>query len=254
MLDDLFWIKPLLKTLVLPPTSLLLLALAGFAASKRFPGVGKMIAGAATLGLLALSLPVVATALSQLLQPPKPFALADAKGAQAIVILGGGARHYAADYGGGDTLAPLTLERVRYGARVARLTGLPILVSGGAPQWGTPEADLMRDALEREYEIPVRWSERQSRNTHQNAVLSAVILRQAQMNRVILVTHGVDMLRAAAEFSAQGIDVVPAATGLSTRHAAALVDWIPGMSALQASYHAVYEIFGNIAMRMALIR
>ena len=33
--------------------------------------------------------------------------------------------------GARDTLATLTLERVRYGARVARLTGLPVLVSGG---------------------------------------------------------------------------------------------------------------------------
>ena len=49
----------------------------------------------------------------------------------AIVILGGGVRRHAAEYGG-DTLGQLTLERVRYGARVARLTGLPVLVSGGS--------------------------------------------------------------------------------------------------------------------------
>jgi hypothetical protein len=33
---------------------------------------------------------------------------------------------------GGDTLGRLTLERVRYGARVAKKTGLPVLVAGGS--------------------------------------------------------------------------------------------------------------------------
>ena len=250
MHDYLFCMKPLLKILILPPTSLLLLALIGLAASTRFPRTGKTVATAATLGLLALSLPVVASALSQLLTPPPPFVAADAKAAQAIVILGGGVRHDAADYGG-DTLAPLTLERVRYGARVARITGLPVLVSGGAPEGGTPEAELMRDALEREFAIPVKWSEQVSRNTHQNAVRSAIILRQAHIARIVLVTHGVDMRRAQAEFVAQGIDVVPAATNLVQWHAFALPDLVPSMAALQRSYHAVYEIAGNIVWQMS---
>lgn len=250
MLDDLFWIKPVLKILVLPPTSLLLLALAGLAASRRYPRAGRLLATAATLGLLALSLPVVATALSQLLRPPAPFAAADARGAQAIVILGGGSRRNAADYGG-DTLAPLTLERVRYGARIARLTALPVLVSGGATQGGTPEAYLMRDALEREFAIPVKWTEPFSHNTHQNALQCAAILRSAHIQRIVLVTHGVDMRRARAEFAAQGIDVGPAATGLAERRAFTPLDLVPSMAALQKSYYALYEIAGNLVWEMS---
>jgi uncharacterized SAM-binding protein YcdF (DUF218 family) len=84
--------------------------------------------------------------------------LAAAPGAQAIVILGGGVRHEALEYGG-HTLGRLTLERTRYGARVAKQTGLPVLVSGGAPSGGIAEAEVMRAALAEEFGVPVRWVE-----------------------------------------------------------------------------------------------
>jgi uncharacterized SAM-binding protein YcdF (DUF218 family) len=245
VLDYLSWWKPALKVLVLPPTSLLLLALAGLAASRRFPRAGRTLAAAAMLLLLALSLPVVSTGLVALLQPPPPFAVNAARDAQAIVILGGGARRFAADYAS-DTLASLTLERVRYGARVARLTGLPVMVSGGAPQGGTAEGALMRDTLEREFGVAVRWSETNSLNTHQNALYSAALLRRAQVSRVVLVTHAFDMRRARAEFESQGIAVVPAATGLSGRHAIEMRDWVTRMPALLTSYYAIYEIIANV--------
>ena len=58
----------------------------------------------------------------------------DAADAEAIVILGGGTRRNAPEYGG-DTLGRLTLERVRYGAQVAKLTALPVLVTGGVRLW-----------------------------------------------------------------------------------------------------------------------
>ena len=46
------------------------------------------------------------------------------------MILGGGLRRSAPEYGG-DTLGRLTLERLRYGAMLAKRTGLPVMVSGG---------------------------------------------------------------------------------------------------------------------------
>jgi uncharacterized SAM-binding protein YcdF (DUF218 family) len=253
VLNELSWLKAMLKVLVLPPTSLALLALAGVLASRRWPRTGRAVAMAALLALLALSLPIVAAALDAALSPPAPFVAAAARDARAIVVLAGGARRYAADYNG-DTLSALSLERIRYGAKVAKATGLPVLVSGGAPQHGTAEADLMRDALERELGVPVRWVERQSRNTHENAILSAAMLRGAGIHRVVLVTHGFDMRRAAAEFAAQGIEVVPAATGLTIPHAATWRDFVPQFEAFRLSYYAVYEILGNAAMGLRLPR
>ncbi len=160
------------------------------------------------------------------------------------MILGGGVRRHAAEYGG-DTLGQLTLERVRYGARVARLTGLPVLVSGGSVFGGEPEATLMRSALEGEFDVPVRWLDTQSRTTHENAVRSAEILNAAKISHVVLVAHSFDMPRALAEFAAQGIDAIAAPTGIPNGRIDSAFDILPSMSALQGSYFALYELLAN---------
>jgi uncharacterized SAM-binding protein YcdF (DUF218 family) len=148
---------------------------------------------------------------------------------------------------GGDTLGRLTLERVRYGARVARQIHLPVLVSGGSPSGDTdPEAELMRDALEREFDVRVRWVEPRSRNTRENAARSATILRSEGIRRVVLVAHGFDMRRALAEFAAQGIETVAAPTVTQQMTYDTIMDYVPSMSGLEDSYYATYEILANL--------
>jgi len=242
---DVVWLKTLLKAIVLPPTGPLLLVIAGLSIIGRAPRGGRIVAWTGTLLLLALSTPMVAFALRVLVDTSPALDLQRAHDAQAIVILGGGIRRQAAEYGG-DTLGYLTLERVRYGARVARLTGLPVLVTGGSVFGGEPEATLMRTALEREFDVPVRWVEMKSRNTHENAVGTAEILAAAKIDRVVLVAHSIDMRRARAEFSAQGIETIPAPTGIPTWQVDTLFDVLPSMGALEGSYLALYEILGNV--------
>lgn len=248
---DPIWVKGVLKSLVLPPTGPLLLALAGLALHRRTARLGAALAWTGVLSLLALSLPVVAALLMQGLDLPPPFDRARAADAQAVVILGGGTRRDAPEFGG-DTLNTLTLERVRYGARVARQTGLPVMVSGGSVGCGEPEADLMREALQREFGVAVRWVENRSRTTRENAQYSAALLHKAGIGRVILVAHAFDMRRAGAEFAAAGIATVPAATGLPSREPARAGDYLPGIGGLEASYYALYEILANLVRRAFL--
>jgi len=196
-----------------------------------------------------LSLPVVSQALLRSLEPPA-LDLRRTGDAQAIVILGGGVRRNATEFGG-DTLARLTLERVRYGALVARATRLPVLVSGGSVSGGTAEAALMKRALEQEFNIEVRWSEERSRDTRSNAAESAAILLPLGIKRVLLVAHGFDMPRASAEFATAGFQVTPAPTVIAGQdfrldHA---VELLPNMSALQSSYYALYELLAEAARR-----
>jgi uncharacterized SAM-binding protein YcdF (DUF218 family) len=244
MLDPL-WLKAIAKALVLPPTGLLLLALLGLALRKRFPRAGIALATAGVTLLLAISIPIVADVIALAVDTSPPFKVSDARDARAIVILGGGIRRDAPDYGG-DTLGGLTLERVRYGARVARLTGLPVLVSGGVVLGGKPEASLMRESLESEFGVPVRWVESRSRTTHENALRSAEILRGEGIGRVVLVAHGFDMRRATAEFAAQGIETIPAPTGMSGFAGYSFLDFLPSMKGFELSYFAIYEIIANI--------
>ena len=238
---DPVWIKALLKTLVLPPTGPLLLSALGLGILSRFPRAGRSLAAAGVLLLLVLSAPVVADALLRSVDTSPPLDFERARSAQAVVILGGGTRRDAAEYGG-DTLGRLTLERVRYGARVARGTGLPVLVTGGSVLGGETEAKLMQDSLEQEFGVGVRWAEARSRNTHENAVRSAEILRDAGIDRVVLVAHAVDMPRASAEFEAQGIAIIKAPTGIPSSDDSGLLDYMPSLAGLQGSYYALYEI------------
>jgi uncharacterized SAM-binding protein YcdF (DUF218 family) len=242
---DPIWLKAYLKPLLLPPTGLLLLAVFGLAIRRRFPRVGIALAWTGVLVLLALSMPVVSAFLLRSLDSSPPIDIERASAAQAIVILGGGTRRNAPEYGG-DTLGQLTLERVRYGARVARLTRLPILVSGGSVLGGEPEAKLMQQSLQSEFGVEVRWIEDRSRNTHENALRSSEILRAAGISRVVLVAHSFDMPRAIAEFAAAGITCVPAPTGIQSRGTFATMDFVPSLGGLQGSYYALYEIAANL--------
>jgi uncharacterized SAM-binding protein YcdF (DUF218 family) len=250
-LGDVTWLKALLKALVLPPTGPLLLAAAGLWMMGRTPRAGRILAWTGILSLLALATPMVAFLLLTLVDSSPPLDVQRARNAQAIVILGGGVRRHAAEYGG-DTLGHLTLERVRYGAWVARATGLPVLVTGGSVFGGEPEAKLMRAALEREFHVPVRWAETRSRNTHENAVRSAEILGAEHISRIVLVAHGFDMPRAKAEFAAQGIEAIAAPTGIPSREIDTPLDVLPSLAALRGSYFALYEIFANVARWITL--
>jgi uncharacterized SAM-binding protein YcdF (DUF218 family) len=242
---DVNLLRMIAKAVVLPPTSLLLVSIVGLLLLRRTRVAGRVLAWLG-VGILALiSMPAVAWWLVSLLDAPPPFDPRSARDAQAIVILGAGIRPSAPEFGG-DTLASLTLERVRYGAVLARTTGLPVLVSGGTVFGGPSEAELMRDALQSEFHVPVRWIEPYSRNTRENARYSARILRANGIERVVLVTHGFDAQRGSAEFRDNGIGTVAGATGLPAGGTSETIfDWLPSMSALRLSYYATYELLAN---------
>ena len=242
---DPVWLKSLIRAVVLPPTGPLLLAVAGLSLRHRFPRAGPALAWTGVLGLLVLSIPIVGVTLVRSLGESAPLDAAHVAPAQAIVILGGGVRRQAAEYGG-DTLGELTLERVRYGARVARQIGLPVLVAGGAVLGGETEARLMQQSLDGEYGVRVRWIEDKSRTTHENAVNSAAILKRAGIGTVVLVAHSVDMLRARAEFADAGIETIPAPLGIPSAQIDSIFDLLPSIGGLRTSYYAIYELLGNL--------
>jgi uncharacterized SAM-binding protein YcdF (DUF218 family) len=248
-IDPILALRAVAKALVLPPLGPLLVALVGLGLLHRRPRLGRALAWSGVLLLYALSTPLVAHLLLRGLAIPPMLDPESARSAQAIVILGGGVRQDAVEYGG-DTLNRLTLERVRYGAKVARETRLPILVSGGTLDGGPTEAKLMKDALEGEFGVPVRWAESVSRNTHQNAVESAAILRSEGISKVVLVAHSFDMQRAIAELRRAGIETVPAPTLLPGEDRLDYRDFIPSLSGLTTSYFALYELLANLVFEI----
>lgn len=248
---DFFLLKKTFIALVLPPTGPLLIAFTGLVLLGSRPKLGRSLAWFGLLTLLILTLPFVSDRLLRAVYDQGPLDFSHTRNAQAIVILGGGVRRDAVEYGG-DTVGRLTLDRVRYGARVARSTGLPILVTGGVVFRGEPEAAQMKRTLEEEFQVAVKWTEVISRNTRGNAIESSRILQASGIRNVILVGHSFDMPRALAEFRAAGLEVTPAPTHVPGGRFEGVLDLMPSLNALQSSYYALYELLAEGARRMGI--
>jgi uncharacterized SAM-binding protein YcdF (DUF218 family) len=172
-------------------------------------------------------------------------------GAQTIVILGGGRSFAAPEDGNRDQPGAQTLVRLRHGARLQRLTGLPVMVSGGAPdRGGESEAAVMARALSEDFKIPVRWIEDTSENTAQNAAHAATILREVGIDRVLLVTDAIHMPRAIQIFSGTGLAIVRAPTDFVSRKTLSVDDFIPNPRFLRYSHYALHEWIGMAWYRL----
>jgi uncharacterized SAM-binding protein YcdF (DUF218 family) len=246
-----FLLKKILAALILPPAGPILLALFGLwlmrSKSRRWQGAGLWLATLSLLGLLLLSLSGIGNALLASLEQSPPITQEQLQRAQAIVILGGGTYFGAPEYGK-DTVDRATLERLRYGARLARASRLPLLVSGGAPSGGRPEAESMREALELDFGVKVRWVETASRDTAENAGLSAPLLKAAGVTRIALVSHGWHLPRAVALFEKQGLEVTPAPTAFSTASPSMAEALRP--IGLRRSQEALNEYLGQLYNRL----
>lgn len=244
-------LKLIVTSFVLPPGGPLVLIVLGVLAWRRRPRLSRVLCSAGAVMLWLATLPIVASALVTALGGAQPLDMDAAKSADAIVILGGGVRPQALEYGG-DALGRLTLERLRYGAYLARRTHLPVLVSGGSPEEGVrSEAELMREALGAEYGIVVRWEDGRSRNTRQSAANAARLLAADGRRRIVVVMHGFDVLRATRQFEAAGLQVIAAPTLVARWDDLALGDLLPSVSALQTSNFACYEILALVRDRLS---
>ncbi len=239
----------ILKELALPPSDLLLILAAGLvllALGRRKAGGALMALG--TVALYVLSMPYVAGGLGTFVQTV-PALSEDrllAEDPQAIVVLAGGMSPYRPEFGG-ETVDHVTLERLHYAAHLQRKTGLPVLVSGGLLSGTrTPAARAMQMALEQDFGVAVAWVEDYSRNTFENARLSAHVLEPGGVRTILLVTHAVHMPRAAEAFRANGFQVTPAPTGFIAPSRTFPTDYLPHMTGLQHSTYALYEMFAQL--------
>jgi uncharacterized SAM-binding protein YcdF (DUF218 family) len=234
-----------IKHFILPPLGLFILIAVGWLLARRWRRFGGTIAVLSFLILVTLSLPFTA---GWLMYPLQTYPALDPAGplpeADAIVILSGDMQPLAPEYGV-DIVGPYTLERVRYGAYLQRRTGKPVLVSGGQvlPRT-TPIAVQMQATLTQEFNVPVRWVEVKSLNTHENAAFSRELLQRDGVSRVLLVTHAWHMRRSMAAFRAVGLEPIAAPTRFIRPPTPIGLDFVPNASSLRASYYALHEWLG----------
>jgi uncharacterized SAM-binding protein YcdF (DUF218 family) len=245
-----WFITNLVSAFLLPPLNLLLVAVLGLCLWHKRPFIARLLITTSVGLLWLLSTPFFTTALLQGLEG-EPYVTDTKKPlADAIVVLGGGTYFHAPEYGG-DTVGVATLERLRFAAKLQRETGKPILVTGGAPLGNsTSEAAQMKQVLEQEFNVPVRWVEGASDNTLENARMSRQLLKQEGITRIYLVTHAWHMARAVLSFQRAGFQVVPAPTAYTTRYRTDLLAFVPNAHALHDSRIFMHELIGMLWYRL----
>lgn len=180
-----------------------------------------------------------------------PRAMSVIPEADAIVLLGGATR--------GDTHLGSLADLNRHADRLVHAVALfkagkapVVLVTGGSPAGGRPEARQIKDLLV-VMGVPDRriLLENVSRNTAENAAFSAQILQSREMQQILLVTSAYHMPRAKALFDAQGLDVIPAPTDYQQVVADRVVArWLPSVDALHQSTDVLHEMVGYWVYRI----
>jgi uncharacterized SAM-binding protein YcdF (DUF218 family) len=251
------FLKPWLTALALPPALGLLLIALGIllllVRSRKRMGIFTITLGMALTWLVSCNgfavwmgqhwLPQVPTIdLSSAAQTLRLQKM------QAIVVLGGGVESRSREYGrvqpNGSTMA-----RIQYGAVLARGTGLPLGFSGGqswaADKRSDTEAQAAQNWLAQLGLPPLRWAESQSRDTRENATLTAALLRKDGISRIALVTHAWHMPRAVRAFEQAGMVVLPAPMGYTDPLYALGLEWLPSEEGLRHSRAILRELLGT---------
>jgi uncharacterized SAM-binding protein YcdF (DUF218 family) len=233
-----------------PPASLITLALLGVLLALRFRRIGLALASISSLCLFAAATPALSSHLLHLLETRLP-PTRDFRNAQAIVVLGGNIRLGQDDEDIDDSLGRLSIERVVMAARAYRQLQLPIAVSGGRLSGArSSEAALMKAMLERDFAVPVTWSEDASRSTWENAVYTTALLRAAGITTVVLVSQAWHLPRAVWAFERAGLTALPWLAPPTVWRSRHLDDFLPSIDGLADTKDALHELIGMAYYRL----
>lgn len=240
----------LLKSLALPPGSLILVVLAGLLLGLRWRRLGWGISFASALAMLVLSMPVTGALMMAALSADLPRTPPPTDLPAAVVILSAEARAVDAARTHFEP-GPLTWERLLAGAQIARTSRLPVLVSGGAIRPGgalngPTLAGVMAASLALYLNQPPRWRDELSRDTWENARYSAEILKANGITSVYLVSHGWHLRRATRAFRHFGITVTAIPVRADPWPEFYLEDFVPSLSGWTASSYGLHEWIGEL--------
>jgi len=243
----------LTDTLLLPPGGPLILGLLGLLMLRQ--GVGRKLVALSILLLWLCSMPAIEDLLMAGLEkyPPLTEIELNAQPADAIVLLG--ARRYlnAPEYAK-DSAGPQMLMRLRYAARLAKTTGLPVIPSGGftGGKGDESEAGIYADILREDYGIAVEHPETRSQNTWENARYTAQLMKKLGLQRVFLVTDAASMPRAVYAFEHNAVQVIAAPTGFvyDPQHRYNWLQFMPSSLAMRNIAYALHEYLGLLWYRI----
>jgi uncharacterized SAM-binding protein YcdF (DUF218 family) len=176
----------------------------------------------------------------------------EARGADAVVVLGGGVQTVRTADVVLSQLGPTASLRILEAARVYRLTGARVvIVSGGIANARLelrPEGEQMAAALVAAG-VP---SERilldlQAKNTHDHPRTIRPILEANRIRQFVIVTSPTHMRRALSVFRAAGYDPVPSTSLLRSEHLDPPPLFLPNDDSIAHSNEALYD-YGATAL------
>ena len=250
-----FILREIFELVFFPPGVFIVLLVTGLVLLPRRERAGKAVLWATAAAFYVATLGVFAKVITLPLErfPPLTVEQIRQSGAQAIVVLAAGRKLPQPEYAGRERLGPGNTERVTYAAYLHRLTGLPVLVSGGLGNAERePLAALMADVLVNELGVEPVWQEDQARNTFEHGVYCPPILARKGVEKVLLVTHAAHMPRAMDVFAQTPITAVAAPTafyGASVKWLD-VKNWFPSVSALAQLRRTLHEWIGLVWYRL----
>ncbi len=242
-----------LKALLLPPFTQLLMLLGAFLLRRRVPKVSWTLGFVAITSLWVLAVPFTANYLAKTLEQSPAIAPAELANisADAIIILSGVQNETTPEFGQ-PASANEQLARIRYGAMLQRIMGLPILLCGGSVRGDERQslAETMSFDLETGYGGKVGWLEKKSRTTAENAKYSYAILAPKNRTTILLVTSALHMPRSKWSFERAGFKVIPAPTNFTPQKPLIFNSFIPNAHSLKLSSQVIHEWLGILTYQL----
>jgi uncharacterized SAM-binding protein YcdF (DUF218 family) len=167
----------------------------------------------------------------------------------AIVLLGGGEERIRGWSDRVPLMEDVEAERVVEAWRVFKLTDAEWIVSSGAASvrdgLPTPTCVVMRDAL---VQLGVPSSrillDSSSFDTHEEAVMIAPMLRERNIQQIVLVTSAVHMPRSVGAFRALGMETTPAIAPDPGAFRGWNETYLPSRRGLEMSSQLAHELVG----------
>lgn len=237
--------RTLLKMWFLPPLCNILLILVGLLLWRRCKRIAVVLILSSAFSLWLMATPIFANYALRLIETAEPLQWQQIKDLDnaAIVVLGAGHVEDMREYGSAQP-DHNALVRVNYGVYLKRLSGLPLMLTGGKTQQMTlSHAEVMANYMAMHLRETPDWLEQQSRTTWENATYAADILFAQGIRRVVLVTQSVHMRRSELLFNAAGFEVIAAPTELS-RSFNSVNAWLPTTEALNRTKMVMHEMLG----------
>jgi uncharacterized SAM-binding protein YcdF (DUF218 family) len=172
----------------------------------------------------------------------------EAKGSQAVVVLGGGAVTYEESGARLSALSDASALRALEGARLYKLLDPQWVVVSGGPSGPTSEAEsavLKRAMIQLGIPPELILQEGESGNTYEQAVNLRRLMADHGIKRFVMVTSGVHMPRAMGVFRHAGLDPIPSpAPEHSDTNRGGTRGILPSIDALRTSQVAMREMLG----------